>query len=246
MVKTKNIFKLISLLKLEPESADRIADKLSISLPTVYRYIKLLRESGYEISYKSKKYFLLKDVSTDETDYKEVVKKQDIIISENYKLKIKNALKFSLPIELKYKKPSLKEDKSYFLYPQDLMMIQNRYYLLATDKKDNVTKEFRLDRIQSINVDHSIKKVISKPFDVVFKISEKMLGYYEEFFDNTEIIKETDKEKIIKAQIHSLFRAKQLLLPYMEHIEILEPEELRGDMISTLKKMLTVYEAKDV
>lgn len=243
MPKTGNIFDLLDLLRKKPIDSTQIVQHLRISLPTVYRYVRELRTLGFQIDVIQKQYTLIAEPDRSPEQIRTLYQRSVIPINPDIVRKIRNAIKFALPATLRYKKPTAKSYRDYTVDILDFIMIDHRYYVVARDRQDEVLKEFRVDRIQSVITGHSRHHTQKHhPFAIKFLLNKRFSAYYDDQFPGANIQKQLDGTLEVTLHVHSLFRAHMLLFPFLESITLLEPPELKTQLIDSLKNILAKYE----
>lgn len=226
MSKTENIFELIDLLRKGPVSVPTIEKVFSVSSPTVYRYIKKLRDLDYEIVTKNDLYQLISEPKENLT-IKRLFQRHTQVVSQAVVKKITTGITYGLPGKIHYKKPASRQIKAYKLDLVDLVMIEGRYYVIARDFDDNKVKEFRVDRIEKIDLDHSVHKIQAELFTIVFSLAPGFSAYYDDQFPGATVEKHDEGYLTVTLTVHSLFRAKMLLAPYLDCLQIISPPEFK-------------------
>ena len=137
---------------------------------------------------------------------------------------------------------------------------QQRWYLVALDKKNNVVKTFGLDRISNLKItDTKFKPVaynVEKEFQhafgvetyeaaekVVLEFSKQQGNYIKTFplHKSQRIVKETEDAVSIEIFIHTTNDIKMELLKYGTNVKVIAPISLQNDIKNRISEMSNLY-----
>ena len=137
---------------------------------------------------------------------------------------------------------------------------QQRWYLVALDKKNNVVKTFGLDRISNLKItDTKFKPVaynVEKEFQhafgvetyeaaekVVLEFSKQQGNYIKTFplHKSQRIVKETEDAVSIEIFIHTTNDIKMELLKYGNDVKVLSPISLQNEIKNRISEMYNLY-----
>jgi proteasome accessory factor B len=137
---------------------------------------------------------------------------------------------------------------------------QQRWYLVALDKKDNIVKTFGLDRITNLQITDSKFKPFSynveKEFQHAFGVetyapAEKVVlqfsirqGNYIKTFplhESQRIIEETKDTILIEIYIHTTNDIVMELLKYGSDVKVVQPQNLITNMKEKVKLLAKLY-----
>lgn len=138
---------------------------------------------------------------------------------------------------------------------------QQRWYLVALDKKDETVKTFGLDRISNLKItDNKFKPIaynVEKEFQHAFGVEtyspvEKVVlqfswqqGNYIKTFplhESQRILEENEDIIILEINIHTTNDFIMELLKYGSDVEVLEPESLIALMKKRIEQMANLYQ----
>jgi proteasome accessory factor B len=138
---------------------------------------------------------------------------------------------------------------------------QQRWYLVALDKKDETVKTFGLDRISNLKItDTKFKPIaynVEKEFrhafgvetyspaeKVVLEFSNKQGNYIKTFplHESQQILKETKDTIQLEIYIHLTHDIEMELLKYGSYVKVLAPESLIATMKERIKQMANLYQ----
>jgi predicted DNA-binding transcriptional regulator YafY len=137
---------------------------------------------------------------------------------------------------------------------------QQRWYLVALDKKNNVVKTFGLDRISNLKItDTKFKPVaynVETEFQhafgvetyeaaekVVLEFSKQQGNYIKTFplHKSQRIVKETEDAVSIEIFIHTTNDIKMELLKYGSNVKVIAPISLQNDIKNRISEMSNLY-----
>ena len=137
---------------------------------------------------------------------------------------------------------------------------QQRWYLVALDKKNNVVKTFGLDRISNLKItDTKFKPVaynVEKEFQhafgvetyeaakkVILEFSKQQGNYIKTFplHKSQRIVKETEDAVSIEIFIHTTNDIKMELLKYGSNVKVIAPISLQNDIKNRISEMSNLY-----
>lgn len=138
---------------------------------------------------------------------------------------------------------------------------QQRWYLIALDKKNETVKTFGLDRISNLKItDTKFKPIaynVEKEFQhafgvvtcapakkVVLEFSKQQGNYIKTFplHESQCIVEETEDTVILEIYIHTTNDIIMELLKYGSDVEVLEPQSLIATMKERIKLMANLYQ----
>ena len=137
---------------------------------------------------------------------------------------------------------------------------QQRWYLVALDKKNETVKTFGLDRISNLKItDTKFKPVaynVEKEFQhafgvetyeaaekVVLEFSKQQGNYIKTFplHKSQRIVKETEDAVSIEIFIHTTNDIKMELLKYGSNVKVIAPISLQNDIKNRISEMSNLY-----
>jgi len=138
---------------------------------------------------------------------------------------------------------------------------QQRWYLVALDKKDETVKTFGLDRISNLKITDTKFKPISynveKEFQhalgvetyaaaekVVLEFSNKQGNYIKTFplHESQRIIEETNDTVLLEIYIHTTNDIIMELLKYGRNVKVVAPKSLVATMKERIAEMINMYQ----
>jgi proteasome accessory factor B len=147
------------------------------------------------------------------------------------------------------------------VYPIAIKESQQRWYLVALDKKNDVVKTFGLDRISNLKVTdtkfkpfaYNVEKEFQHAFGVetyspaekvVLEFSKQQGNYIKTFplHESQRIMEETEYSVILEIFIHTTNDIIMELLKYGSDVEVIEPQSLIGTMKGRIKQMEDLYQ----
>lgn len=147
------------------------------------------------------------------------------------------------------------------VYPIAIKESQQRWYLVALDKKNDVVKTFGLDRISNLKVTdtkfkpfaYNVEKEFQHAFGVetyspaekvVLEFSKQQGNYIKTFplHESQRIMEETEYSVILEIFIHTTNDIIMELLKYGSDVEVIEPQSLIGTMKERIKQMANLYQ----
>ena len=137
---------------------------------------------------------------------------------------------------------------------------QQRWYLVALDKKNETVKTFGLDRISNLKItDTKFKPVaynVETEFQhafgvetyeaakkVILEFSKQQGNYIKTFplHKSQRIVKETEDTVIIEIFIHTTNDIKMELLKYGSNVKVIAPISLQNDIKNRISEMSNLY-----
>lgn len=137
---------------------------------------------------------------------------------------------------------------------------QQRWYLVALDKKDETVKTFGLDRISNLKITdtkfkpvaYNVEKEFQHAFGVeTYEAAEKVLlefsnkqGNYIKTFplhESQRIVEETEDSIILEIFIHTTNDIKMELLKYGSDVKVLSPISLQNEIKNRISEMSNLY-----
>ena len=147
------------------------------------------------------------------------------------------------------------------VYPIAVKESQNRWYLVALDKKDEKVKTFGLDRITNLkisatkfkpftfNVEKEFRNAFGvlrdSPAEKVILQFSKMQGEYIKTFplhDSQQITRETGDFVTFEIYIHLTHDFIMELLRYGDNVKVVSPESLVWTMKEKINQMTNLYQ----
>jgi predicted DNA-binding transcriptional regulator YafY len=167
-------------------------------------------------------------------------------------------------VELVYKKFNSKTEKKHVIHPYLLKEYANRWYLLGwgESRKDLIT--FGLDRIVSVRAHEGevqffmpddfhpedyFKNTLGITYtkapveDIILSFSLNQAEYLKTQYlhSSQEILKEDNKEVIIKLRLVPNYELVSKILSYGKEVKVLAPESLRKQVGDVLKEAFAYY-----
>lgn len=146
------------------------------------------------------------------------------------------------------------------VYPIAIKESQQRWYLVALDKKNDVVKTFGLDRISNLKVTdtkfkpfaYKVEKEFQHAFGVetyspaekvVLEFSKQQGNYIKTFplHESQRIIEETEDSVILEIFIHTTNDIKMELLKYGSDAKVLSPISLQNEIKIRISEMSKLY-----
>jgi proteasome accessory factor B len=137
---------------------------------------------------------------------------------------------------------------------------QQRWYLVALDKKDNTVKTFGLDRISNLKItdtkfkpiNYNVEKEFKHAFGVetyeeaekvVLEFSNKQGNYIKTFplHESQRILEETEDTVILEIYIHTTNDIKMELLKYGSNVKVISPISLQNEIKKRISEMSKLY-----
>ena len=262
---------------------DAIEENLTTSIRTMQRDIKSIA-SIYDIEikndYSTNKYHIVEDVEDlprrrlrENFEILNAIRisrgfGDSLVFEERRSLGTKHmhglihAIQNNFYVEFTYKKfwdDSIKKRK---VAPISLKESRNRWYLIAKDEKDNIVKNFALDRIQDLFVekDHfaSVKYNVSKEFrdsfgiingtdetaiEIILSFTPEQGRYVESLplHHSQSLISKSKKEIQFKYYIRPTYDFRMEILSYGSKVKVIAPKILQEDIINELQAALKQY-----
>ena len=175
-----------------------------------------------------------------------------------------HAIKNNLEVHFMHQKYWDETDKqSRIAQPLALKESRNRWYLVATDTRDQKIKTFGLDRMSNLEIQSNTFKVDStfnadtyfqdsfgiinsgseKPQKVVlsFTVSE---GHYIKslpLHHSQMILSEDEQQTVFELHLHPTYDFVMELLSYGAEVQVLEPQSLREEIADKLRRAFELY-----
>lgn len=146
------------------------------------------------------------------------------------------------------------------VYPIAIKESQQRWYLVALDKKNDVVKTFGLDRISNLKITdtkfkpiaYNVEKEFQHAFGVeTYEAAEKVVlefpkqqGNYIKTFplhESQRIVEETEATVILEIYIHTTNDILMELLKYGSDVKVLAPISLRNKIKNSISEMYNLY-----
>lgn len=193
---------------------------------------------------------------------------EEILFEQRKSLGLENifillhAIKNSLEVTFSHKKYWDDFQTQRTVKPYVLKEAKNRWYLIGLESKNNQIKSFGLDRISGIDV---TKKKFSKPpkafiqnklkssFGVIFEENEpqKVVLQFSSFQANfikalplhhsQRVVSENEKETVIELQMYTTYDFIMEILSMGKEVKVIEPLNLKEEIITILKELLNNY-----
>lgn len=128
--------------------------------------------------------------------------------------------------------------------PYEIQFFDRHFYLLGFTPHDLEMLEFRVDRIESLEVmagktaKYRKRKTIPFTYHLSAQVARKGIS---ERFLNQQVTQQADGSAIIQAEGYSPFRILQELMRYGEQVELLSPPDLRLRMEEIVRAMTKLY-----
>lgn len=148
------------------------------------------------------------------------------------------------------------------VHPISLKEARNRWYLIAKDEKDEIIKNFSLDRIENLELSREKFKPINYDVESEFKDSfgiingtdedpvEVMLSFTPRegryvgslpLHSSQELIEENEKEIRYRYFIRLTYDLKMEILSYGDQVKVLAPKSLQKQIKEELKRSIANY-----
>jgi len=166
-------------------------------------------------------------------------------------------------VKFQYKSIFSQGIKTHLISPLAIKFFNNNFYLAGFSKKKNLTLIFAINRIFNLEkVDESqdiVKFNPEKFFDESFGITEgkqfkarlrfnKIIAQYvseRSWHANQRIIRQENGDLILELPAKSISEMTKFVLSFKENVEVLEPQELKEEVIQTIIKIAQIYEKKE-
>ena len=143
-------------------------------------------------------------------------------------------------IKLIYKAPAVNKESEKEIIADSIKLQNDKLYLFGIDKQSNQPIYLNIKRILKILSKSSCKEGYTvEPVVVKFKLTEfGVLGLTDD-----EKIESGDKSSgfVICGQYHNKFYAVQRILSFGSKCTVIEPEDMKEQIVQVLKKMREVY-----
>ena len=174
-------------------------------------------------------------------------------------IKAKRAISFDYTRYDIYKKLVKRRDKRYHASPYYMVYKNDTVYLLSKTLNHDDLSIYRLDRMINVETDGTSAYEtlnISDPYDYISKhmfmfsgntsliklrCNISVLDNLIDTFGKNVIISKYDDEHFIASLDSSLQGMKYFCLQYLDSVEVLEPEELREEVIKSINNALEHY-----
>lgn len=175
-----------------------------------------------------------------------------------------HAIKNHLQIGFTYFKFWEDEPTERVAEPYALKEFKNRWYVLASDLKDNQIKSFALDRLSELEITKKhftppvdfdvtehykhcfgiISPTTNEPEEVILSFNQIQGKYIKSLplHDSQEILIDTKEELRIKLTIFITFDFIMELLSFGENVKVIKPENLKKKIKKRLQKTLKQYD----
>ena len=146
------------------------------------------------------------------------------------------------------------------VYPIAVKESQNRWYLVALDKKDEKVKTFGLDRITNLKISETkfkpfvfnVEKEFRNAFGVetyaqaekvILQFSNKQGNYIKTFplHESQRILEETEDTVIMEIYIHTTNDIMMELLKYGSNVKVITPISLQKAIKKRISEMSNLY-----
>ena len=172
------------------------------------------------------------------------------------------AVQNSLEVEFEYLKFWDGSKTNRRVHPISLKEARNRWYLVAADEKDNIVKNFSLDRIENLiltqdhfkpiayNVEKEFKDSFGiingtkeDPVEVILSFTPREGRYVESLPLHTsqKLIEKNEKEMLFSYFIRPTYDFKMELLSYGDQVKVLEPKNLIETITANLTSAIAQY-----
>lgn len=174
-----------------------------------------------------------------------------------------NAIQYKRTIEVTYQSFKQEIPQKMFLHPYYLKQYNNRWFLFAFNEKVNSISNLALDRIIEIKesncpyienteidfeeyFDDVVGVTVNDSIDpqkIILQINNELLPYIESKpIHGSQKIKERNNEgALIELSLQLNYEFISLIFSYGASITVIEPEELKTNIISKAKKLLQNY-----
>ena len=148
------------------------------------------------------------------------------------------------------------------VYPISLKEARNRWYLIAKDEKDDVIKNFSLDRIENLNltqdhfksVDYDVEREFKNSFGIINGTDEDPVEVILSFTPregryvgslplhfSQKLIEENSNEIRYSYFIRPTYDFKMEILSFGNQVKVISPKSLQQQIKDQLKKSLARY-----
>jgi len=174
-----------------------------------------------------------------------------------------HAMKIGKAIEITYKSFWKEKSATFTVHPYCLKLFRQRWYLLARSEDFEKPRIYALDRIENLS-QSKLELQMPKKFDAreffdsLFGViaydnlgpcfvklrADSTQSFYLKslpLHHSQKILEETNESTVFQYYLSPTFDFKQELLRYGAGIEVIEPKELRDEIISDIKAMSEIY-----
>jgi predicted DNA-binding transcriptional regulator YafY len=177
--------------------------------------------------------------------------------------KVFRALSEELEIKATYESQHSRSCKEYNLFPLGLVVREDVYYLVCRHENDRDIKQFALHRFKKIELTENTR-MVPAGFGIDDYISSGALGYLvsgrqirlkvlfgsdvsihisERKLDRYQSLSPQDDGRVLlKANVQDTMELRWWLLGFGENAEVLEPKDLRNELIERIKKLNSIYD----
>lgn len=171
------------------------------------------------------------------------------------------AVKSKNTLTLTYQPFYEKEAYKAIIHPYLLKEYRNRWYVIGLNDENKELRTYALDRIHKIeksNVSHieqnfepaeyfknsiGIISPTSTPPTIKIAVKRQQAQYLitQPLHESQEIVEENKEEIIFKFKVHPTYEFKTIILGYGGDVRIIEPKDLKDEIINTLQNALEEY-----
>lgn len=134
--------------------------------------------------------------------------------------------------------------------PQEIEYYDRQFYLVAYSYQRGTFYDFRVDRILYDERFHKLERVAPNTMHerqlttFRYRLAARLAqGEISQRFHNQQVVeRRPNGDVVIEAQGRSAFFIRRLLLKYADNAEVLEPAELRAQMIEEVRRIMRMYQ----
>lgn len=211
----------------------------------------------------------MNNLLTESASMKDRIIFEDIPSSQRFLIPIMKAMKEGYKIHVKYKSFRKDEPDERYLNPFCVKSFRQRWYLLASTEENPEPHIYALDRLlevrqgyqefhlpEDFNAEEYFAPYYGYPtgnekYDSPVTVKVKVNAHQRDYFrtlplhSSQEEIEVHDDYSIFTYVVIPNFYLKKELISYMDAVEVLEPEELKKEVVDTLAKMKKIYGTED-
>ena len=149
--------------------------------------------------------------------------------------------------KVRFTYPSLDDQRAIMhlgVEPYEIQFFEQHFYLLGFTPHDPEMQEFRIDRLQNIEImaGRAARHRKRRTLPFTYRLPERIvrLGISQRFL-NQRVTIQPDGSAIVQAEGYSAFRIIREMLRYGEQAELLDPPELRAHMARVVNALAQLY-----
>jgi predicted DNA-binding transcriptional regulator YafY len=174
------------------------------------------------------------------------------------------AIRYKQVLKLRYQSFDRDEPVDHVVHPYLLKEYRNRWYIVGLHDEHHAMRTFGLDRILSIarvnkkyiesgfsarEYYRNVIGIISPsgvPPEIIIAVKKRQAQYLitQPLHESQEVVEEREEEIIFRLKVHPTYELISVFLGYGYELSVIEPAELREEIINVLRKALECYVRK--